>query len=311
MWEEAPDLRQFWKRYQLVIVLMVGLILLTLGSRLVLLDRWPIFADEAIYVRWAQVMRSEATLRFLPQSDGKQPLYMWMVIPAMKLIQDPMIAGRTVSAFAGVGSMVGMFFLARALMAGWLEEKIWGIPVENMVGLLAAFLYAIVPYTLMFDRLALTDSLLTMWGIWAMALYIPTVGKPRWDVSMLVGGILGLAWLTKSPAMFYLGLIPVSWILVFPEQLKNKWLLVRQVISWLMIVGIAFGMYNILRLGPEFYQIRLRNADYAFPLEEAMNNISGIFVSNLGEVSSFAWYLLTPGVLGLALIGLWWLYKRD
>ena len=31
----------------------------------------PIFADEAIYVRWAQVMRAETTLRFLPLSDGK------------------------------------------------------------------------------------------------------------------------------------------------------------------------------------------------------------------------------------------------
>ena len=46
----------------------------------------PVFVDEAIYVRWSQVMRSEASLRFLPMSDGKQPLFMWASMPIFKLI---------------------------------------------------------------------------------------------------------------------------------------------------------------------------------------------------------------------------------
>ena len=46
----------------------------------------PVFADESIYIRWAQIMRSEATLRFLPLSDGKQPLFMWAAIPFLKII---------------------------------------------------------------------------------------------------------------------------------------------------------------------------------------------------------------------------------
>ena len=57
-------------------------------TRLYQLTLLPVFADEAIYIRWAQVMKAESTLRFLPLSDGKQPLFMWSVIPFFKLFSD-------------------------------------------------------------------------------------------------------------------------------------------------------------------------------------------------------------------------------
>src|SRR3972149_3573367 len=96
------------------IAILVGSAILILGLilRLVNLDSLPVFADEAIYVRWAQVMRAEATLRFLPLTDGKQPLFMWLVIPFLKIIRDPLFAGRVTSVFAGVGTLVGIFLTA-------------------------------------------------------------------------------------------------------------------------------------------------------------------------------------------------------
>ena len=78
------------------LVLLLGLLL-----RVINLTILPVFADEAIYIRWAQVMRAESTLRFLPLSDGKQPLFMWVVIPFLKLFSDPLVAGRLVSVFTG------------------------------------------------------------------------------------------------------------------------------------------------------------------------------------------------------------------
>ena len=58
-----------WKKIVLTgaVILFFGILL-----RFTNLNSLPIFADEAIYVRWSQVMRAEATLRFLPLSDGKQ-----------------------------------------------------------------------------------------------------------------------------------------------------------------------------------------------------------------------------------------------
>src|SRR3989339_2107589 len=93
----------------LPLVFLVVAIFFTL--RLYHLDLLPIFADEAIYIHWAQVMRAESTLRFLPLSDGKPPLFMWTMIPFFKIISDPLVAGRLVSVFSGLGTMSGVGFL--------------------------------------------------------------------------------------------------------------------------------------------------------------------------------------------------------
>lgn len=63
---------------------LLGLLLalaLFIYLRLLKLDLIPVFVDEAIYIRWAQVMKAETSLRFLPMSDGKPPLFMWILMP--------------------------------------------------------------------------------------------------------------------------------------------------------------------------------------------------------------------------------------
>ena len=90
-----------------LLILFVGAIL-RFGN----LNSLPVFADESIYIRWAQVMKAEATLRFLPLSDGKQPLFMWTAIPFLKLFSDPLVAGRGFSGFAGLGTLVGISAVA-------------------------------------------------------------------------------------------------------------------------------------------------------------------------------------------------------
>ena len=69
-------------------------------SRLVNLNSLPVFGDEAIYVRWAQIIKSVDTLRFIPLTDGKQPLFMWLNAATLKFIVDPLIAGRIISVFS-------------------------------------------------------------------------------------------------------------------------------------------------------------------------------------------------------------------
>src|SRR3972149_10451558 len=90
----------------------LGIVGLALFVRLYRLTLLPIFADEAIYVRWSQVMRAEETLRFLPLSDGKQPMFMWITIPFLKIFSDPLFAGRFVSVLSGLGTMLGISFLS-------------------------------------------------------------------------------------------------------------------------------------------------------------------------------------------------------
>ncbi|KKU29359.1 MAG: hypothetical protein UX80_C0005G0054 [Candidatus Amesbacteria bacterium GW2011_GWA2_47_11b] len=262
--------KNFWIT-SLIILLLAG------ALRFWNLNSFPIFADEAIYVRWSQVMRAESTLRFLPLSDGKQPLFMWATIPLLKLFSDPLLAGRALSALAGLGSVVGI-----ALVSYFLFSNL-------RLSLIAGLLAAVIPYFVFFDRMALTDSLLTMFLVWTFVFsYLSFVHK-RLDLAMFAGFALGFAWLTKSPAIFAFGLLPLSFLIVKPHPKHLLYLLTTYV--------IAFGMYNILRLGPEFHMIALRNADYVFPLAEVLAHPLDPFLPHLKDTLLFLAYFLTP--LGL------------
>src|SRR3989304_6028586 len=90
-------MKKFLTTWRTTIIIGFVILSVALVLRLFKLTYLPIFGDEAIYIRWAQVMRAEPTLRFLPLSDGKQPLFMWVVIPFLKVISNPLFAGRLVS----------------------------------------------------------------------------------------------------------------------------------------------------------------------------------------------------------------------
>ena len=58
-------------------------------------------------------MKSEPTLRFLPLSDGKTPLFMWVLMPLFKVFEDPLFAGRFLSVMSGLVTLLGVYFLSR------------------------------------------------------------------------------------------------------------------------------------------------------------------------------------------------------
>ncbi len=124
------------------------LILILFSLRFINLTRLPVFADEAIYIRWAQIMKAEETLRFLPLSDGKEPLFMWIMIPFLKVFSEPLIAGRMVSVLSGFGTLIGIVYLT------WLLFK------DKKVAIIAGLIYAIIPFAFFFDRMVLVDPCL-------------------------------------------------------------------------------------------------------------------------------------------------------
>src|SRR6266571_4238197 len=93
------------------VLLGLGVFVLYFFTRFYNILGLPIFTDEAIYVRWAQIAANDASWRFISLTDGKQPMFIWIGMILMKLIHDPLLAGRMVSVIAGFFSMVGLFFL--------------------------------------------------------------------------------------------------------------------------------------------------------------------------------------------------------
>jgi len=222
----------------------------------------PIFADEAIYIRWAQVMKAEETLRFLPLSDGKEPLFMWAIIPFLKFIHNPLFAGRLVSVLSGFGTMIGISYLSYLLFK------------SKKVALVAALMYAISPFAFFFDRMALVDSMLSMFGVWMFIFAYLAFTKKRLDFAMIAGFALGGAWLTKSPALFFALMLPTLWLFAGWPKGKKAVLLNLVKLLGLSIATwvIGYGMYNILRLGPNFSLIASRNLDYVWPMSHILTD---------------------------------------
>lgn len=252
--------------------------------RLYHLTPLPVFADEAIYIRWSQIMSNEATLRFLPLSDGKEPLFMWILMFLIKRFSDPLFVGRLLSVFSGFGTIIGVGILSFLLFK------------SKKVSLIAALVYALSPFTFFFDRMALVDSMLTMFGIWSFIFAYLTAKNLRLDFAMILGFFLGFAMLTKSTAMLFILLLPTTWIL-----LKNKNQIFKVIILNLVAVVIAMGMYNILRLGPNFNLIASRNQDYIYPLNHIFVSPLDPLKGHLGGIENY-FYLMGP--IGLVLLWL-------
>ena len=260
-------MKKFLEEWRWTIVAGLGIFLLALGIRIYNLTILPVFVDEAIYIRWAQVMGAEPTLRFLPLSDGKQPLFMWILMFYVRRLADPLFAGRILSVASGIGTMLGIFAVSYLLFR------------NKFVSLFSTILYALSPITLFFDRLALVDSLLAMLGIWILFFGILTAKRRRLDLAMITGFLLGAALLTKSPAIFFVLLLPAAGIfLKKPKDLLKLGLLL------LVTYGIGYAMYNILRLGPNFNLISSRNRDYVLPFSRLWTNFRDPFIPHLKDV---------------------------
>jgi len=275
------------------LIVVFILLALYLASRLYRLTALPVFVDEAIYIRWGQIIQTEGTLRFVPLQDGKQPLFMWLAAIPLKFLSDPLFAGRLVSVFAGLATMAGLGLLP--LLLG----------KKARTGLMAMFFYLVVPFTFFFDRLALVDGLLSAFGIWALNLAIILGKSRRLDVAMILGIVLGSAWLTKSPAVFFILMAPVvSFIFALTDKKLKR-------LEWLGLFGLvgiavvfALIIYSILRLGPNFHMIGLRNQDYVWPLAEILKHPWDPLKPHLGDVRRYYLGYLTAPIVLLGLLGI-------
>lgn len=249
----------------------------------------PIFADEAIYIRWAQLIQSDPNLRFVPLSDGKTPLYMWTLASFFRFFKDPLLAGRVLSIISGFFTLIGVFFL------GWRF-------FNKRVGLWAAFLVAVTPFMVFFDRMALVDSMLAAFTIWALNMALLLTSTSRLDVAMFLGYFYGGALLTKTPGLFSLLALPTT-LVNFDWSFRNRGIRLAKMIG-LMIVSviIAMAIYNILKLGPGFPNLNSRDQDYVLSIPRLLSRPWDPFIFRIGDISN--WFIRLWG-LPLFLLTIW------
>lgn len=269
----------FFKKNSLFIVI----ILLFFCSRLIHLNLLPIFADEAIYIRWAtMVFHDPRQYLFLPLYDGKTPLFIWLLIPFVKIFAtDPLFGARLLSSFFGLGTLFAVRQIVRLLTG------------NSRVQLIASIMVILLPYPLFHDRMGLIDSAVTTWLGWCFYFYLLWRNTRSWKSIILAGVFWGLALMTKTTAFYFAPVLVVLFIIDLWRQtsLRNV-RIVGQAAVGLCLGLVALGWMRITPLFPFLFQ---RSSDFAFSIKDILTKPGFIMAMNIPRVTKWLWIYLTPG----------------
>jgi 4-amino-4-deoxy-L-arabinose transferase-like glycosyltransferase len=284
-----------------LLLLIAGLAVLYLVTRLTNLTKLPIFTDEAIYIRWSQIGSRDANWRFISLVDGKQPLFTWIMMIFLRFIRDPLVAGRLVSVMAGFFTTIGIWFTSRELFK------------SKKIAFFASFLYIVIPFGLFYDRMALYDSWVAAFSIWNLYLSILLVRRVRFDTALLLGLMLGMGMLNKTSGFLSLYMLPGT-LLLFDWQRDGR---IRRLCRWIGFVLIAAIisqlLYSVLRLSPLFGMIGQKDAVFVYPLKEWLTHPFNFLWGNIHGLFDWAIHYLTwPIFLSALLAGLsLWKFPRE
>lgn len=271
-----------------------------LATRLINLDKFPIFTDEGIYIHWSKIAWKDAAWRFISLTDGKQPLHTWGMIPFLKIFSpNLLLGGRMFSVLSGMIALKGVFNLTYYL---------WG----KRSAYVASIFYIFTPMFLFYDRMALADSAVNAGFIWVLFGSILLVRTLRIDVALGLGLTAGMAVLTKSSSQMFISLSALAPILMYQKGLKK--FLSRSInyyLLYLVVCVLSLVIYNVQRLSPYLHYVNQKNGTFVLTFAEFFTNP---FSQVLGNLPLIPWYVFSEMgyVLGLmGIVGLLLLIKKD
>lgn len=227
-----------------------------LVSRLYNILTIPIFNDEAIYINWAETFREHLNQPFVSLIDGKQPFFIWVVSALLRIIHNPLLAGRLASVIAGLCTMVGLYLVTNELFK------------SRRVALFSCLFYIVFPFSLMYDKMALYDSMVATFAVWSLYFEVLLIKKRNFSFAVLTALSIGGGLLTKTSADFFLYLIPFS-LLLFNFKSTTKY---KDFLIWLIYAAAAaagaYGISSILRLSSQFGNIASKNDLFVVTLSQ-------------------------------------------
>ena len=153
---------------------------------------FPIVTDESIYLRWAEIIDHQGGW-FVSLLDGKQPFGYW-VLALVRFVSDadPLLLARLVSALAGVGTTLVVYAIGRQVG-------------NHMAGLIGAGLYAILPWSMIYDRMAYGEALVNLFGALIVWTSLRAFGDDSrgWSRAVMAGLALGLGIFTKTTVLLF------------------------------------------------------------------------------------------------------------
>jgi hypothetical protein len=243
----------------------LGLVSAYLGTRLWDLTRLPVFVDESIHIEWA---RGSLGHYFIPEVSVGKWLPLQFMTVAMFLPLHPLACARLPSVAMGLATLVACVLINAELFA--LGE-----------GLLAGAVYAILPFALLYDRLALADIYLTACGAWSVYAALMT---------MRSGGRVA----PMAMSLF-------TFAAIFSKPTGGLFLAVPLLVSLLLVPRgggrVYLGRCLPTLIGGAALLLFLLNGGYGTNLLASQSGFGGLprFVTNLETSREWLTALLTPG----------------
>ena len=307
-------------KFTLFLFLLLGLYFLL---RLINLTILPIFADEAIYIRWSQLIISDwQRYLFFPLNDGKTPLQMWLMIPFLKIFTDQLFAARLLSVFFGAGQLIVMI----KLMSLFNHKK--------NAQLFTVLMTIFIPGFILINRLALIDTQLTFFL--SLSFYfayksleifqrkistfktlklsnlLAKIFSPALFFSAL---FFGLALLTKFSAILFLPVLVTLLFYFWPATISSKREKIAHLFSYLTIliaIGFLAGCLLLtLKISPVFPQLFARGGDFLYSLNDFFAQPTTIILRNLQLFSETLSNYLTSIVFIFSFVFAIYLWPQD
>lgn len=285
---------------RVVLVLIAFVYFLTRLYHLTLL---PIFTDESIYIYWAKYIVDTQSHWFIALTDGKPPPLTWIIGVLLSIFPQDwyLVAGRLPSVVFGFISVLGSYTLAKLLFS------------SRKAALFSAFFLIFSPFMLIYDRLALYDAQLTAMLVWSVYFCVKTAKTLSLKYAVLWGVFLGFAFLSKPPAILYLLITPICFLLLLSfETVKAEW---KKITGFLFLVTIiAEGMNNLQRISGAYQASLIKNQQFQQPISELLTHPFELFWGNMIVFTGWLLAYYTPlvffGILGAFAIA-FWLKKRE
>lgn len=221
LWEKrASD--SFWPSRSWAIGLLALAVIVGATLRSVhLMTLFPVLVDEAIYLRWAEIIQHQHVW-FISLLDAKPPLLFWCYAALRPIFPtDPLLGTRLVSVIAGSLTVIVLYRI------GYLCGGVWA-------GITVAFMNALLPFACLYDRLGYVDSVVNTFGTCFVYACLNAYCRSfEWKRILQAGLLLGLGLFTKTTVALY-SVVPIGLGLYFHRRTAR-----RLCGSWAALYGVA------------------------------------------------------------------------